>query len=65
MSLIKIRKLHSNTELVLAIINNYCEKHGEKPEFCGATKEARALLGDILKVGGSLLFVAALFKTLK
>ena len=62
---LEITKLHSNTELVLTIVNNYCAKHKEKPEFCGATKEARTLLGDILKVGGSLLFVAALLKTLK
>jgi len=65
MSLKNIRKLHSNTELVLAIVNNYCEKHGEKPEFCGATKEARELLGDVLKIGGTVLFAAALLKTLK
>ena len=65
MALEKIEKLHSNTELVLAIVNNYCEKHNEEPQFCGATKEARKLLGDILKVGGSILFFLALFKTLK
>jgi len=65
MALEKIEKLHSNTELVLAIVNNYCEKHNEEPQFCGATKEARKLLGDILKVGGSVLFFLALFKTLK
>jgi len=65
MTLNKIKKLHSNTELILSIINNYCEKHGEKPEFCGATKEARALLGDILAVGGTILFAAALLKTIK
>ena len=65
MALEKIEKLHSNTELVLAIVNNYCEKHNEEPQFCGATKEARKLLGDILQVGGSILFLLALFKTLK
>ena len=65
MALEKIEKLHSNTELVLAIVNNYCEKHNEEPQFCGATKEARKLLGDILKVGGSILFLLALFKTQK
>ena len=64
MSLKNIRKLHSNTELVLAIVNNYCEKHEEKPEFCGATREARVVLGDVLKVGGTLLCLAAVAKTL-
>ena len=65
MTLEKIEQLHSTSELILAIANNWCAKHGEKPEFCGATKEARKLLGDILKVGGSILFLLALFKTLK
>jgi len=64
-SLKKLRKLHSNTEIVLAIVNNYCEKHQQKPQFCGATKEARELLGDVLKVGGTILFAAALLKTIK
>jgi len=65
MSLQKIERLHSNSELILAIANNWCEKHGETPEFCGATKEARELLGDVLRVGGTLLCLAALFKGLK
>ena len=64
MALEKIEKLHSNTELVLAIVNNYCEKHNEEPQFCGATKEARKLLGDVLKVGGTLLCIAAVAKAL-
>lgn len=62
MALEKIEKLHSNTELVLAIVNNYCEKHNEEPQFCGATKEARKLLGDAMKLTGSLLLLATLFK---
>ncbi len=65
MSLEKIERLHSNTELALAVIDNWCEKHQQKPQFCGATKEARELLGDVLKGVGVLLFVAALFKGLK
>jgi len=65
MSLEKIERLHSNSELILAVVNNWCGKHGEEPEFCGATKEARELLGDVLKVGGTLLCLAALFKGLK
>ena len=65
MSLEKIERLHSNTELILAVANNYCEKHDEEPQFCGATKEARELLGDVLKVGGTLLCLAAIFKALK
>ena len=65
MTLEKIERLHSNTELVLAIVNNYCEKHQEEPQFCGSTKEARKLLGDILKVGGILLCIAVLAKSLK
>ncbi len=65
MSLEKIERLHSNTELALAVINKWCEKHQQEPQFCGATKEARELLGDVLKGVGVLLFVAALFKGLK
>jgi len=59
----KLERLHSNTELILAVVNNWCEKHGERPQFCGATKEARELLGDILKVGGVILCIAALAKS--
>lgn len=65
MALEKIEKLHSNTELILAIVNNYCEKHQDEPQFCGATKEARELLGNILKIGGTLLFITALAKSIK
>jgi len=65
MYLEKIEQLHSNTELALAVVNNWCEKHQQRPEFCGATKEARELLGDVLKGVGILLFMAALFKGLK
>ena len=65
MYLEKIERLHSNTELALAVVNNWCETHQQKPEFCGATKEARELLGDVLKGVGVLLFMAALFKGLK
>jgi len=65
MYLEKIVRLHSNTELALAIIDNWCEKHQQKPQFCGATKEARELLGDVLKGVGALLFIAALFRGLK
>ena len=61
----KLERLHSNTELVLAVINNWCEKHQEEPQFCGATKEARELLGDVLKAGGVILCLAALAKGLK
>ena len=63
MTLERFERLHSNTELVLAIINNYCAKHGEEPHVCGATKEARKLLGDILQIAGPILLVAALLKT--
>jgi len=65
MYLEKIERLHSNTELALAVIDNWCEKHQQKPQFCGATKEARELLGDVLKGVGAFLFIAALFKGLK
>ncbi len=65
MALAKIENLHSNTELVLAIVNNYCEKHQQEPQFCGATKEARKLLGDILKIAGPLIGLAVLLKALK
>lgn len=65
MSLEKIERLHSNSELVLAVVNDWCEKHGEKPQFCGATKEARELAGDVLKATGVILCLAALFKALK
>ena len=62
MYLQKIERLHSNTELALAVIDNWCEKHQQTPQFCGATKEARDLLGDVLKGVGTLLFIVALFK---
>jgi len=65
MSLEKIERLHSNSELILAVVNNWCEKHQQEPQFCGATKEARELAGDILKVSGLFLGLAALFKALK
>ena len=61
----KINKLHSNIELVLAITNNYCRKHKETPDICGATKEARALLGDVLKISGSALVLISFIKMLK
>jgi len=61
----KLERLHSNTELGLALVNNWCEKHQEEPQFCGATKEARELLGDVLKAGGAILCLAALAKALK
>lgn len=59
MKLEKIDKLHSNMELVLAIVNNYCEKHDETPEICGATKESRELLGDILKISAGVVLMAS------
>ncbi len=62
MKLEKIDKLHSNTELVLAVVNNYCEKHNETPEICGATKEARELLGDILKISGCVVLMASFIR---
>ena len=65
MALEKIERLHSISELILILTNNWCKKHNQKPEFCGATKEARELLGDVLKGAGILLFVGALFKGLK
>lgn len=64
MSLDKIERLHSTFELILATTNNWCEKHQEEPQFCGASKEARNLLGDVLKVGGTLLCLAVVAKTL-
>lgn len=63
MVLEKIERIHSISELILALTNNWCEKHNEKPEFCGATKEARKVAGNILKFGGSLLLIAALVKS--
>lgn len=63
MTLERLERLHSNTELVLAIVNNYCKKHQEEPQFCGATKEARNLLGDILSIVGPILLVATLLKS--
>jgi len=65
MSLDKIQRLHSNTEAVLAVVNNWCDKHQEEPQFCGATKEARELARNVLKVSGTLLCLAALFKAIK
>lgn len=65
MSLEKLERLHSTSELILAVASNWCKKHNEEPQFCGATKEARELLGDVLKVGGSILCLVALFKALK
>lgn len=65
MSLEKIERVHSISELILTLANNWCEKHNQKPEFCGATKEARELLGDVLKGVGVLLFIGALFKGLR
>lgn len=64
MALEKIGRLHSVSELILSVANNWCEKHNEKPQFCGATREARNLLGDVLKVGGTLLCIAAVAKAL-
>ena len=64
MALEKIRRLHSVSELILAVTNNWCEKHQEKPQFCGATKEARKLFGDALKAGGVILCLAALAKAI-
>lgn len=63
MSLKKFEKLHSNTELVLAIVNNFCKKHNEEPHVCGATKEARELLGDVLKTVGPIVGLLVLLKT--
>lgn len=65
MSLEKIERVHSISELILTLANNWCEKHNQKPEFCGATKEARELAGNVLKVSGTLLCLAALFKVIK
>jgi len=65
MTLEKLERLHSMSELILAVANDWCEKHGEKPQVCGATKEAREIAGNALKVGGTILFLAALFKALK
>ncbi len=65
MTLDRIEQLHSTSELILAVADGWCKKHQEKPEFCGATKEARELAGDVLKVGGVILCVAALAKNLK
>ena len=62
MAIARIERIHSIMELILAITNNWCAKHNEKPEFCGATKEARKLLGNAVKLTGSLLLLAALFK---
>jgi len=60
-----VKKLHTKAEAVLAILNDYCEKHKQKPRLCGATKEARDLAGNVLKLGGGLLFVIALAKGIK
>ena len=60
----KIEKLHSNMELILAVFNKYCDKHNEEPRICGAIKEARALLGTILKIGGLILAIWMLIKFL-
>lgn len=65
MSLEKIERLHSVSELILAVANNWCEKHGEEPQFCGATKEARELAGDALKAVGVILCLVALVKAIK
>lgn len=58
-----IKQTHSVSELILSHVNNWCAKHNEKPEFCGATKEARKLASNVMKVTGTLLFVIALAKT--
>jgi len=65
MYIAKFERLHSTSELVLSIANNWCAKHNQEPQFCGATKEAREIAGDVLKVGGVLLCVVALIKALK
>lgn len=62
MAIEKIERIHSILELILALTNNWCEKHNEKPEFCGATEEARKVAGNVLKFGGSLFLIAALVK---
>lgn len=62
MSFKKLENVHSYAELILAIVNNFCKKHNEEPHVCGATKEARDLLADILKIAGPILGVLLLFK---
>ena len=44
MTIDRIERLHSISELILSMANNWCAKHNEKPEVCGATKEARKIL---------------------
>jgi len=61
----KVERYHSNAELVLAIANKWCEKHQEKPEVCGATKEARVVAGNVLKLSGIALSAVALYKAVK
>ena len=65
MTLDRIEQLHSTSELILAIANDWCKKHGERPQVCGATKEARELAGNVLKVVGVVLCVAAVAKAVK
>ena len=65
MSLEKIERLHSVSELILAVASGWCKKHQQKPEFCGATKEFRKVAGDVLKVGGVILCLATVAKALK
>ena len=62
MTLDRIERLHSTSELILAVANDWCKKHDEKPQVCGATKEARDLAGNILTAAGVVLCVAALAK---
>ncbi len=56
----ELNRLHNKLELLLAIANKYCAKHQMEPEFCGATKEAREALGQLLKLYGLYKFVSAL-----
>jgi len=65
MTLDRIERLHSTSELILAVADDWCKKHGEKPQVCGATREARELAGNVLKAVGVVLCVAALVKTVK
>jgi len=64
MSLENIERTHTILELLLAVAKKYCEKHRSHPDLCGATQEARELLGKGLKVTGGLIATYGLLKCL-
>ena len=57
-----IEGTHSYAELILAVWNHYCKKHGTHPDVCGATKQFRKVAGNLLTGLGIVLAAAAILK---